>query len=145
MDPRLVSDIQQAEGCRLVAYRDSLGFWTIGYGHRLQQNIDWTGHTITQATADSLLASDLQYAQETAEYLPEWSCLDTQCRQNSVVELVFNMGSGTWRMFAKCRYDIQQGDWQGAHDELLNSKWATQVGPTRSERLATYLLTGNYN
>ena len=49
------------EGCRLAAYQDSVGVWTIGYG--------WTqpvngvpvgkGMTITQETADSLLRSGL--------------------------------------------------------------------------------------
>ena len=50
--------IQQAEGCRLNAYRDSVGVLTIGYGHtRLVQD----GDTITQDEATSLLEADLAH------------------------------------------------------------------------------------
>lgn len=144
LDSRLVSDVQTAEGCKLQAYKDTMGFWTVGYGHKLDSSRDWTGYQISALTANALLTSDLSYAQESAENLPEWTFLNTPCRRNAITELVFNMGAAKWRNFAKCRYDIQQSDWQGAHDELLDSLWATQVGPTRSQRLALYLLSGNY-
>lgn len=134
-----------AEGCILHAYQDSLGFWTIGYGHLLHpQSKDWTNYTITQAQADDLLSKDIDIARNYAETLPEWGCLDTLCRQNAIIELVFNMGLVKWRQFVKCRADISDQDWQGAHDELLNSQWAVQVGAGRSQRLATYLLKGSY-
>lgn len=141
---RLLADVKAAESCRLVAYRDTLGFWTIGYGHKLPTGRDWTGFTWTQAQADGQLDTDLDAALAQAQKLLEWPFLDTDARQNAVVELVFNMGVSHWRMFAKCRYDICQKDWQGAHDQLLASLWASQVHAIRANRLANYLLSGDF-
>lgn len=144
MDARLVKDIKQAEGDRLKAYKDSLGYWTIGYGHLLpNQTISWADHTITQEQADSYLEEDLEQAQARCMHLVEWPSLDTPCRKNAVIELEFNM-AGRWIKFYKTRLDIGNKDWQAAHDDLLKSLWAKQVGKTRSERIAGYLLTGQY-
>ncbi len=143
IDPDLLRDIERAEGFSLTAYKDSLGFWTIGYGHLLPSGHDWTGYTITQAQADTWLDDDIEMARASAQRLPEWTALDTPCRQNAVIELVFNMGF-KWKQFAQTRLDIQNKAWQKAHDDLLDSLWAKQVGPTRSNRLADYLLTGVY-
>lgn len=144
MDLRLVSDIELAEGCRLGAYKDTLGNWTIGYGHLLKPNKDWTGHEITQEEANNLLKKDLENATVDARTLIEWAYLNTPCRQNAVIELVFNLGLNKWRGFALTRLWIQQQNWPKTRDELLNSLWAEEVGPIRSGRIAKYLLTGQY-
>lgn len=143
MDSRLVRDVKQSEGCKLAAYRDSLGFWTIGYGH-LVDNKGLPGVLIcTQAQADLWLEEDLSQAEKRCMHLIEWPMVDTPCRQNAVIELEFNM-AGKWVKFYKTRLAIGNKDWKGAHDGLLNSLWAKQVGETRSNRIANYLLNGEY-
>jgi lysozyme len=48
---------EQYEGCRLTAYQDQVGVWTIAYGHT---GADVTpGLTITQTEAEALLAKDV--------------------------------------------------------------------------------------
>lgn len=144
MDPRLIKDVKNAEGCNLRAYKDSLGYWTIGYGHLLpDQEKNWADYEITADEAEQFLISDLAGAETSCTYLPEWKYLDTDCRKNAVMELYFNLGS-KWKLFAQTRLDIQNGNWQKAHDDLLHSLWAKQVGVNRSTRLAGYLLTGQY-
>lgn len=49
--------IKKFEGCRLTAYQDVKGVWTIGYGHTGDV---YYGETITQAEADSLFRQDIQ-------------------------------------------------------------------------------------
>jgi lysozyme len=142
-DQRLLSDVKGAEGCRLTAYKDTNGFWTVAYGHKLETGIDWEGYTVTQDTADQLLAMDLDAADEQAQALPEVAGLNG-CRTNAVVELVYNMGYGTWLTFERCRKALHDSLWELASSELLSSKWAAEVGHTRSGRLAGYLLTGTY-
>lgn len=44
------------EGCRLKAYKDAVGVWTIGYGHT--QGVH-EGMTITQEEADKMLKADV--------------------------------------------------------------------------------------
>jgi GH24 family phage-related lysozyme (muramidase) len=143
IDPKLVADIKAAEACKLTSYKDSEGLWTVGWGHLLDQNLFGAGYTITPDQAASLLQTDLESAQNYAQKLPEWTYLDTPCRQNAVIELCFNM-RGKWLLFVNTRHAIDRQDWTAAHDGLLSSLWATQVHATRANRLANYLLTGQY-
>jgi lysozyme len=43
--------IKNFEGCRLSAYQDSVGVWTIGYGHTKGVHF---GQSISQTEADKL-------------------------------------------------------------------------------------------
>jgi lysozyme len=148
IDQHLYHDISFAEAPGgvpvLTAYKDTQGYWTIGIGHLLVPiTHNWWGYTITAEEAIKLLDADIITAQGFAGRLPEWKYLDTTCRQNAVVELCFNLGP-RWLDFHETRDAIMARDWQKAHDQLLASEWAVQVGPTRSNRLANYLLTGQY-
>lgn len=49
--------IKKFEGCRLTSYQDSVGVWTIGYGHTAGVK---RGMKITQAQAEKYLAEDLK-------------------------------------------------------------------------------------
>jgi lysozyme len=141
IDPRLDADIDAAEQCRLDLYPDSLGVPTIGWGHALPGQaypLHWT-----QAQADTQRDTDIEFAQTFAKNLPEWEYLDTPCRQNAVIELCFNMRN-KWLAFVKTRAAIRFQNWKNAHDGLLASLWASEVHATRANRLANYLLTGQY-
>lgn len=146
----LERDIKAAEGCKLTAYRDTRGFWTIGWGHLLNdQERDWTGFTVTQEQADVWLEQDIARAQAQAAHTIEWPMLNI-CRENAVTELIFNMGLHKWLGFEKCRRAIGLGDWLEAKRQLLDSLWATQVQPQgldkpgRATRIASYILDGAY-
>ena len=153
IDPHLLTDVKHAEddkhveGSNFVAYRDTRGNWTIGYGHLLDQSIDWTGHEITQSAADGLLAADIAERTIQCIHLPEWSALDTDCRRNAVAECVFNLGIGNWRSeFPLTRRALQAGQWAVAATNLLHSpEWIKQVGLKRVSRLAGYLADGSYS
>jgi len=49
--------LKSFEQCRLIAYQDSGGVWTIGWGHTGDDV--YSGLVITQEQADALLAQDL--------------------------------------------------------------------------------------
>lgn len=143
-DIRLVADIHSSESCVLTAYRDTKNLWTIGWGHLLNQHTDWTGHVITQQQADDWFFADLGEAVMYAESFPEYLLMDTDCRRNAFVELMFNPGPTKWREFVDTRAALNRRDWKRAHDELLDSKWAVDVKSRRANRIANYLLTGMY-
>ena len=144
LDPRLTTDVRQAEGCKLVSYLDTEGVLGIGWGHELKDQTQPAGALIwTQDQADDQLQTDLIAAQAFAEALTEWPFLDTPTRQNAIIEICFNLWS-RWLSFVNTRAAIRRQDWQGAHDGLLASQWAKQVGPVRSSRIANYLLNGVY-
>jgi len=140
----LIANVKKAEGFRLTAYKDTLGFWTVGYGHKLAEGHDWTGYTITPDYAVALLEIDLNSALLECTPLAEWLRLGTPARQDAVIELVYNMGLGGYKTFIRTRNAMATQQWQAVHDNLLASLWARQVGPTRSNRIANQLLTGTY-
>jgi GH24 family phage-related lysozyme (muramidase) len=148
IDPRLIHDIKWAEAPGGVAvlkgYPDGGGIPTAGYGHTGPGV--FIGKIYTQQQCDDWLAADLQKFTTRAQELPEWPVLDTPCRQNAIIECVFNLGGRHWTSeFPVTRRAIQQQDWQSAHDHLLKSpEWIREVGIHRVTRLANYLLTGTY-
>lgn len=150
IDPRLIRDISHAESPggqpNLVAYKDSKGNWTIGFGHLMADQNDATAANtaIDEQRALALLKSDISDAKIQAAQTLEWPYLDTACRQNAVIELIFNMGEHRWMGFVKCRAAIRQQDWPEVKNQLLDSEWAPEVHPARANRLANYLLTGAY-
>jgi len=83
---------EQFEGCRLTAYQDQAGVWTIGYGHT---GIGVkAGLTITQRQAEALLTSDVA---SSAAYVN--SAVVAKLNQDefdALVDFVFNIGSGAF-------------------------------------------------
>lgn len=144
VDPLLSRDIGIAEGDELTAYKDIKGIWTIGKGHELSpQSHDWTGFKITAQQDEIYFNADIHDSVAFAMRLPEWQASDTACRRNTLVELCFNM-RGRWLGFVLARKAWQARNWITAHDEVLNSDWAHEVGKIRSSRIANYILTGEY-
>ncbi len=141
MTPHLVDDIKRDEGCRLKAYEDTLGIWTIGYGHaHVAPKTIWT-----QAQCDAALATDIEHAESLLDaHAPWWRSLN-DARQDVMVNLCFNMGWGDGAhglsSFHNTLGHIQAGRYAEAAQGLLASRWAAQVHG-RATRLAEQLKTG---
>jgi lysozyme len=118
------------EGVRLTPYRDTVGKLTIGIG----RNLDDVG--ISRAEADYLLANDVRTAQATLTTAFPWFVSLTPVRQDVLVNMCFNMGIGRLKGFKKMLVAMEQGDTLTACHEMLDSKWAHQVGQ-RANDLAT--------
>lgn len=137
----LLSDIKRDEGCALCAYADTLGIWTVGYGHaHVPAETVWT-----QDECDQALAADVAKAQALLDqHAPWWRKLD-DVRQDVMVNLCFNMGWGDGAhglsSFHNTLAFIQAGQFDKAAAGLLASKWATQV-KGRAIRLAHELSSG---
>jgi lysozyme len=80
--------IESFEGLRLQSYQDSVGVWTIGYGHTLGVK---AGQTITQQQAQAFLQQDLGVA-ETAVNKLGLTLTDNQFA--ALVSFTFNLGAG---------------------------------------------------
>lgn len=131
VDSRLLADVSGAEGDALVAYLDTLGNWTIGRGHLLPKPApgqSWEGYTISQAVSDRFLVEDLTSAVRYSLNLAEYPFCDTDCRQNALAELCFNMRS-RWGHFHVTRDAITRQDWPAVQAGLLDSEWAAEVQP----------------
>jgi lysozyme len=85
--PRGLALIKHFEGCRLEAYQDSGGVWTIGYGHTRAVK---PGDRITDAQAESLLRADLANSERSVGALVRVPL--SQAQFDALVSFEFNTG-----------------------------------------------------
>lgn len=131
----IVDQLKRDEGMRLKPYTDTVGKVTIGIGRNLTDN------GISEYEAELLLQHDITNAsQQLRENLPWTDGLD-DVRRAVLTNMAFNMGIHSLMGFKNTLALIQAGDYAGAAQAMLNSKWATQVGP-RAHRLSIQLETG---
>jgi len=107
---------QQFEGLRLTAYQDSVGKWTIGYGHTGPDV--HSGLTITQMQAETLLLKDVAAAAASVNRLVKVPL--TQNEFDALVDFVFNLGKGKLAKSTLLR-DLNAGNFAGAAAEF--QKW----------------------
>jgi lysozyme len=105
--------IKSFEGLKLTAYQDSVGVWTIGYGHTTGVR---KGQTITAEEAEQFLLEDLTEACTKVEELVKVPVLDNAFA--ALVSFVFNVG---WWNFAKSTLlkKLNAFDYSGAAKEFL--------------------------
>jgi lysozyme len=87
--------IESFEGLRLNSYQDSVGVWTIGYGHTQGVN---QGQTITQQQAQAFLQKDLGVAESAVNRLG-LTLTDNQFA--ALVSFTFNLGAGNLNKLMK--------------------------------------------
>src|SRR5678815_955841 len=81
--------IQAFESCRLTAYRDTGGVWTIGWGHTGPDVRE--GSVITQDRADRLFAEDVaEFERDVSELV---KVPVTQNQFDALVSFAYNVGS----------------------------------------------------
>ena len=78
--------IKKFEGCRLGAYQDAAGVWTIGYGHTAGTE---EGMTITQDQAEEYLREDCQRFADAVDALGR-NFDDNQ--RDALISFAFNLG-----------------------------------------------------
>lgn len=142
-DPELIAQLKVDEGLRLTAYKDTVGVWTIGYGHaHVAPGTVWT-----QAQAEAQLIEDvLEHNAELAAALPWINGLDP-VRRRVLQNMAFNLGVGSAATgkgllgFKNTLEFVRTGQYEKATAGMLNSKWAKQVG-NRAVRLAKQMKDG---
>lgn len=113
-----ISLIKQFEGCKLTAYQDSVGVWTIGYGWT--QPVDGkpirAGMTIKQETAERLLRTGLVSYESDVSRLVKVGL--TQGQFDALVSFTYNLGARSLSTSTLLR-KLNAGDYAGAADEFL--------------------------
>ena len=135
---KLLDMLMLHEGLELKPYQCTADKTTIGVGRNLQD----VG--ITKDEAKYLLQNDIDRILKEVEH---WSFLEklNEPRQAVILDMVFNMGvtrfnANTWvKTFAA----IQNEEWEKASNEMLDSKWAKQVGQ-RAIRLSQMMRKGEW-
>ncbi len=87
------SFIKKAEGCKLNAYKDTKGIWTIGYGHtgKVDGKEITAGMKITQEKAEELYRKDVR---EHALPLKDIKIPLSDNEKVALTSLIYNIGGG---------------------------------------------------
>ena len=112
--------IKEFEGCKLQAYQDAAGVWTIGYGHTYNVR---EGDRISQWYADDLLKEDIENVERQLMALHDSEVLDmTQEQLDAVVSFVFNLGIRRWQYSTLRRYIML-----GKSKDKIRAEWMRWV------------------
>ena len=115
-------------------YQDTLGIWTIGVGHNIEEK------GISPAVMELMLDEDIEEAiVELKRSVSFFSKMPEQV-QEALVNLSFNMGIPRLMQFKKTLAYLRDGDFEAAADELLDSRYAEQVG-RRADEVADMIRT----
>jgi lysozyme len=105
---------EKFEGLRLDAYQDSVGVWTIGYGHTgsdVQPRL-----TITQEQAEILLGADIAWAAACVNKAVKSAINQNQF--DALVDFTFNLGCATLIQSSLLKL-VNAGDFAGAAQQFL--------------------------
>ncbi|MGU6847527.1 lysozyme [Salmonella enterica subsp. enterica serovar Sandiego] len=139
---RGLAALKREEGCKLTAYPDSRGVWTIGTGHtgKVDGIAVHKGMTITQDTADRLLRDDLSWVEHC---ITERVTVPlNQNQYDALCSLIFNIGANAFTGSGVRRY-LNAGNYTAAADAFL--KWSrsgsnpTLLAPRRGRERAMFL------
>jgi len=130
-----IETVKAHEGLRLKPYIDTVGKTTIGYG----RNLDDVG--ISKSEAMLLLKTDLKVAYEAVRLAIYGFDTLSEMRQAVLIDMMFNLGSPRFKQFKKMIQALEDNDYSRASFEMLDSKWAVQVG-NRANYLAEKMKQG---
>ena len=137
---RLIEQLKRHEGVETHAYKCSSGKLTIGVG----RNIDPEGGIgLTMDEIEYLLSNDiLRCIKELSTEYAWFGDLD-EVRQEAIINIFLNLGATKFRLFKRALSAMEEGDYDTASTEFLDSRWAKQVGG-RALELTDIIRSGEY-
>lgn len=112
--------IKRFEGCKLYAYRDSVGIPTIGYGHTKGVKM---GMSITQKQADDFLREDVAIGEKALNSC----CVNfTQNQFDALCSWIFNLGTANFSSSTMRKYIVARKSDVEITDQLI--KWHNAGG-----------------
>jgi lysozyme len=132
--------IKVHEGFRNTVYTCPAGKLTIGYGHMLVEGDEYVeGVEYDKAELDELFNKDFKIALDDANSIISDQELEIpDLAKEVLIEMCFNIGKPRTLKFKKMLAAMKEGKFQRAANELINSRYYTQV-TKRVEQLALIL------
>ena len=142
---KLRSQLLRDEGYKPSVYQDSLGYYTIGCGHLVDER---KGGKLPDSIIQDLLDYDIREAMGKLFAYQPWTAQLDPARQGVLINMVFNLGIEPfdndgfkdWPIFID---QVRHGKYEEAAPNMLSTLWAQQVG-MRAARLAKQLRTGEW-
>lgn len=140
MSYRIRELLKRHEGVKNYAYKDHLGYVTVGVGRCLEEGV---GLGLSDDEIDYLLQNDIDRCRKELDTEYEWFDNLDSVRQEALINLSFNIGQTRLRGFVKALGHMAAGRYEEAGDEFYDSKWATQVGD-RALEVCQMIKSGEY-
>ena len=135
---KLRKQLEIDEGVKYEIYKDHLGYPTFGIGH-LVTDTDAefgcdVGTAVSEQRVEEAFKKDVQIVIKDCEILyPDFNELPEEVQQ-IIANMMFNLGRPRLSKFKGMKRGVDNQDWNGAADEMVDSRWYRQVGK-RAERL----------
>lgn len=128
----IIDDLKRDEGFVPHAYKDHLGYLTIGYGFLIDKR---KGGKIPQQVAEFWLEYLVDHRiDELLERIP-WMEYQPDDVQRALVNMAYQLGTNGLLKFKGMLEALKNGDRAKAAEEALDSLWASQT-PQRAKRMA---------
>ena len=139
----LMKELIADEGFEYEIYLDHLDHPTFGVGHLITEKDEEyeqeVGTPVSEQRIRECLDNDMDIVcQELDMNEPWWRGLDDN-RQRILANMCFNLGYPRLSRFKKFLYALHLQNFEEAALEMMDSKWATQVGD-RAKRLRDRML-----
>ena len=135
---QLREELAEDEGCKFEIYLDHLGLPTFGIGHLVVDGDPEHGQPVGTPVDDErvrqVFSLDIASTLDECQVLyPDFDDLPEEC-QLIIANMMFNMGRPRLSAFKGMKAGVDARDWNKAADEMVDSRWYTQV-PNRARRL----------
>ena len=135
---KLREELAEDEGCKYEIYLDHLGLPTMGIGHLITKDDPEygkdVGSVVEQSRVQSAFNLDIAVTLEDCQRLyKDFNDLPEEV-QLIIANMMFNLGYPRLSKVKGMKANVDARDWPGAADEMVDSKWYTQV-PNRARRL----------
>ena len=164
-DKAVEAHLRIEEGDKPRAYKDHLGYWTIGIGRLIdprkggritsEENaillandpsrrgstiMDWT---LTPAERSMLLKNDVKRFTDAMADWPAWKRVQGDIpRMVAMTSMCFQLGEKGFGEFVNTLRMIAEGRFREAAANMLLSKWAKEDTPERAQRVAAMMRDG---
>jgi len=134
----LKEELTADEGCKYKIYKDHLGYNTFGIGHLVTKDdpeFDMeVGSEVSENRVNECFLNDVQKVIDDCYILYDnFNDLPEEA-QLIIANMMFNLGRPRLSKFKGMKTGINNRDWNKAADEMVDSRWYTQV-PNRAKRL----------
>lgn len=134
----LREEIAADEGKVLKIYKDHLGYPTFGIGHLIieddPEHGQRVGTKVSEERCDEVFDQDVKSVIADCDTLyDDFGGLPAEV-QLILANMMFNMGRTRLSKFKNMNAAVEEGDWNRASKEMMNSRWYNQVR-NRARRL----------
>lgn len=127
----LSRQLKEDEGFRKSAYKDNLGYWTIGHGRMIDAKL---GGGISEEEADILLENDIIRTETALDNAFPWWRRMPPNPQLALANMCFQLGITKLKKFKETLSLLKQGLYHQAANSAMDSLWAKQT-PNRAKRV----------